>query len=105
VGAVALSLLSITACGSGTSVKDFCKAGDQFAEANEFDQGVKAAKKLDDTGAPDGMPTQARQGFAVVVELVTEADDQGDLEKRYTALTEKQRKAVSALDAYIAKSC
>ena len=104
-GAVALSLTSIAACGSSTTVEEFCKAGDQFAKANEFDEGVKAAKELDETGTPKGMPAEARDGFDVVVELVTKAKDQSDLEKRYKALTEKQRDAVAALDAYIAKSC
>jgi hypothetical protein len=105
VGAAALSLLAAAACGSSTTVEDFCRAGDGFAKATEFDAGVKAAKRLEDTGTPDGIPEHARKGFDVVVGLVADAEDQADLEKRYSALTKSQKDTVDALDAYIAKTC
>jgi hypothetical protein len=40
-----------------------------------------------------------------VVKLVTDSDDQADLEKRYKKLTATEKKSVEQLDAYIAKTC
>ena len=108
-----LACLALAGCGStavagipaGASVKSFCAASATFARSTQFDQGVKAADKLRDTGTPKGIPADARHGFELVVDIVTKAKDKGDLEKRYTALTEKQKKSVAALDAYITKTC
>jgi hypothetical protein len=100
----------LAACGSSgiptdASIKEFCKAGQRFSTVTKFDDGVKAADTLHDTGTPKGIPADARDGFELVVQLVTDAKDQADLEKRYNKLTDTQRKSVNALDAYIAKSC
>jgi len=103
-GAVLGSVL-LAGCGSSTSVAEFCDAGDGFAKATEFEQGVRAAERLDDTGKPEGMPDDARDGFDVVVDLVAGAEDQEDLQQRYAELTAEERKSVDALDTYIEKTC
>lgn len=100
----------LVSCGSSgiptdASLKDFCKAGEEFSTVTKFDDGVKAASDLHDTGTPKGIPADARDGFELVVQLVTDAKDQADLEKRYNKLTAKEKKSVNALDGYIAKSC
>lgn len=108
VGGALLAAL-VTGCGGGiptnASVKDFCKAGQTFAAANEFDAGVKAAKTLHDTGTPKGIPADARSGFELVVQLITDSKDQADLERRYKGLSDKQKKSVESLDSYITKTC
>jgi PBP1b-binding outer membrane lipoprotein LpoB len=109
-GAVIAGCVLLAGCGGGgipedASVKEFCKAGDAFAKATKFPDGVKAANELHDTGTPKGIPDDARDGFELVVKLVTDSDDQADLEKRYKKLTATEKKSVEQLDAYIAKTC
>jgi hypothetical protein len=109
-GAIIAGCALLAGCGGGgipedASVKDFCKAGDSFSKATKFPDGVKAANGLHDTGTPKGIPHDARDGFELVVRLVTDSDDQADLEKRYKKLTATQKKSVQQLDAYIAKTC
>jgi hypothetical protein len=115
-GAAIVACLLLAGCGGGNggggdsipadaSVKDFCKASGTFSKATKFSEGVKDAHKLRDTGTPKGIPADARDGFEVVVALVTDSRDQADLEKRYKKLTAKQRKSVEKLDAYIKKKC
>ena len=110
LGVAVVSGAVLVACGSSgiptdASLKEFCKAGQKFSTVTKFDDGVKAADTLHDTGTPKGIPADARDGFELVVQLVTDAKDQADLEKRYNKLTDKQKKSVNALDTYIAKSC
>lgn len=100
----------LAGCGSSgiptdASVKDFCKAGDAFSAVTKFDEGVKAARDLRDTGTPKGIPADARAGFELVVQMVADAKDQKDLEKRYDKLTTEEKKSVNALDGYITTSC
>jgi hypothetical protein len=110
-GSLVAVCVLLAGCGSSggipddASVKEFCKAGDTFSKATKFPDGVKAADDLHDTGTPKGIPADARDGFELVVKLVTDADDQADLEKRYKKLTATQKKSVEQLDAYIAKTC
>jgi len=110
VAVVAACVLLVGCGGEGgipanASVKEFCKAGDTFAKASEFSAGVEAADRLHDTGTPKGIPSDARDGFELVVQLVGDSKNQADLEKRYKKLTTKQKKSVEELDAYIAKTC
>ena len=108
--AVIAGCVLLAGCGGSdipedASVKEFCKAGDTFARATKFSDGVKAADDLHDTGTPKGIPGDARDGFELVVELVSDSDDQADLEKRYKKLSAKQKKSVEELDDFIAKKC
>jgi hypothetical protein len=110
-GPLLVVALALTGCGGGSgipddaSVKDFCRAGDGFAAATKFSEGVKAAAKLHDTGTPKHIPADARRGFELVVRMVTDAKDQADLEKRYNKLTAKQKKSIDKLDGYLTKTC
>jgi NAD-dependent SIR2 family protein deacetylase len=103
------AVVLLAGCGAGipadASVKSFCTTTGTFSTATKFSDGVKAAKKLQDTGTPKGIPGDARDGFELVVQLVTDAKSQADLEKQYNKLTAKQKKSVAALDAYITKTC
>jgi hypothetical protein len=108
--AVIAGCVLLAGCGGGgipkdASGNDFCKASDAFSKATKFADGVKAANELHDTGTPKGIPADARDGFELVVKLVTDSDNQGDLEKRYKKLTATQKKSVEKLDAYIDKTC
>jgi hypothetical protein len=110
-GAAVAACLLVAACGGGggiptdASVKTFCSASDRFAKSTKFTDGLKAADRLRETGTPKGIPADARDGFELVVQLVTESKDQSGLEKRYKALSAKQKGSVQKLDAYIAKTC
>ena len=90
---------------TNASVKDFCKAGNTFANVSQFDAGVKAAGTLHDTGTPKGIPADARDGFELVVRLITQSKDANDLERRFKLLSAAQKKSVESLDAYITKTC
>lgn len=110
LGAGVVLALTLSGCGgsgipSDASVKDFCKAGDRFATASKFSEGVKAAGQMRDTGTPKHIPAGARDGFETVVRIVTDAKDQADLEKRYGKLTDAEKKSIDALDGYIKKTC
>jgi hypothetical protein len=108
-GCVAAALVLAGCGGSGipddASVKDFCGAGDAFATAKKFSDGVKAAKGMHDTGTPKHIPADARHGFELVVAMVGDAKDQADLEKRYGKLTAEQKKSIDELDGYLTKHC
>jgi hypothetical protein len=109
-GASLALALTLSGCGGSgipddASVKDFCAAGDAFAAVKKFSEGVKAAKQLHDTGTPKRIPSDAREGFELVVRMVSEAKDQADLEKRYGTLTAAQKKSIDALDGYLTKTC
>jgi hypothetical protein len=104
--------MALAGCGAdphaaprNASVAEFCAAGYRFSQARGFDDGLDAARKLRDTGTPKGIPAEARQGFELVVGLVTRAKDKGDLQQRYARLSERQKKSVSALDGYITRTC
>lgn len=109
VGGVIASGFVLAACGAAiptdASVKGFCAAADTFSKATVYADGVKAAKKLHDTGTPKGIPGDARDGFELVVALVIDSKSKADLEKRYNKLTAKEKKSVASLDAYITKTC
>ena len=110
-----MGCLLLAGCGDGdddgknnlpadASVKDFCKGQRQVLQGHEAlrrgEGGRRAARH-----PPRAIPADARHGFELVVELVTDADDRADLEKRYKKLTARQRKSVEKLDAYIEKAC
>jgi hypothetical protein len=107
--AALMTSVALAGCGGGipkdASVKDFCKAGDKFSSATKFGAGVTAAEGLRGTGTPKKIPADARNGFEVVVDLVTGAKDTKDLQKRFKKLSVKDRKSMDALDAYIKKTC
>lgn len=107
--AAVLAAVAVAGCGGGiptdASVKDFCAAGERFAEVTEFDEGTEAAERLRETGTPEGIPKEARDGFEEVVTLVTGSKDTEDLQQRYDKLSDTQQKSVEALDTYIEKTC
>jgi hypothetical protein len=110
LGSLMIVATLLTGCGGSgipthASAKDFCSVGEEFSNATKFSDGVAAAKKLHDTGTPKGIPADARDGFVLVVSLVTNAKDKDELLKRYDKLSAKDKKSVSALDAYIQKTC
>jgi hypothetical protein len=109
VGGAIASCAVLAGCGSAiptdASVKGFCSAGEKFSNATKFADGVAAAEKLHDTGTPKDISAGARDGFELVVTLVTDAKDKNDLLKRYDKLTKKEKASISALDTYITKTC
>jgi hypothetical protein len=110
LGSLMIVTATLAGCGgsgvpSDASVKDFCSAGEKFSNATKFSDGVAAAEKLHDTGTPKGIPSDARDGFVLVVSLVTDAKDKDGLLKSYDKLSAKDKKSVGALDDYIQKTC
>jgi hypothetical protein len=107
--AALLTSAALAGCGGGipqdASVKDFCKAGEKFSSATKFDAGVKAAENLEDTGTPKNIPDNARDGFEVVVDMVTGSKDTKDLQKRFDKLSNKDKSSMDAPDKYIRKTC
>jgi hypothetical protein len=108
VCAALLTSAALAGCGGipeNASVKEFCKAGERFSSATKFGAGVKAAENLHDTGTPKNIPDDARDGFEVVVDMVTGSKDTKDLQKRFDKLSDKDKASMDALDTYIRKTC
>lgn len=106
--ATCLGLALFAGCGhvpAAASVKDFCSKGEKFSASTTFEQGVKAAKELRDTGTPPGIPKAARQGFLELINRVLGAKDGADFKKKTQNLSTSERTHLEALSTYIAKTC
>ena len=127
--------VSLSACGGGGSAssapedassEDFCDAynslfedliGDMDVEAPEEPSGEQVveavkrwAERLSDSGTPQDMPEEAREGFELLVATADELDADDfksaeDLDKIESQFSEDEKAASTAFDEYAAKSC
>ena len=85
VGATMLLVAGMTAaCGApdDASKKDFCDAIEGLNKAgDDFDKNKDAFEELGDTGTPDGISDDGREGFEILIDLADEADSNKDAEK------------------------
>lgn len=102
------------ACGGppeDASKDDFCKAmQDQpKSEKPSQDEVDDYIEKLEDTGTPEGIPDDARQGFETWVDVIGDIDvddDEADIEKQIEDDVDKDdEKNVEALFEYVTKTC
>lgn len=125
--AAALALV-LAGCGGGgggggssapedASKEEFCKAYTSMLETmmsmdTGSDGAVAALKdwgeKLDEVGTPEDIPDDAREGFEVIVEALSELDEdatQQDLEDLGGDLSQEEEKASEAFGEYVTETC
>ena len=123
LGATVLLGLSLSACGGppdDASVADFCAAIDDTSWAAGLDESSSGedvvdalgewGDQLEETGTPDGIPGDAREGFEITIDTLHDldaddfdgADDVGDVTGD---LSEDEQDKVDALNAYKTEKC
>ena len=109
VGATMLLVAGMTAaCGSpdDASKGDFCDSIEGLNKAgDDFDKNKDAFEELADTGTPDGISDDAREGFEILIDLADEADSNKDAEKAAEDLGSDEEKKVEAFGEYVGKTC
>ena len=111
---LALSGALLAACGPPTdaSVNDFCDVIDDFPTSFNQQEMEDYLERLKDTGTPEDIPDDAREGFEVSIELLEEidfdADDQeiaDDVEERRDDLSDEEQDDLEAFDEYQTETC
>jgi len=128
VAGLALALGGLAGCGSddsdgggsptNASKEDFCSTFESMAsdmqDVDPSDPGaaVKAIKdagdKLEETGTPEDMPDDARDGFEVIIKTLTGLDDNAsieDLAKIGQDLSDSDEANSKAFDEYLSDTC
>jgi hypothetical protein len=109
VGATVILVAGLTAgCGSpdDASKKDFCDAVKGISNAgDDFDKNKDAFQELADTGTPEGISDDGREGFEILTDLADEADSNKDAEKAAEDLSKDDEKKVEAFGSYVEKNC
>lgn len=111
---IGLVMAVLTGCGPPTdaSVNDFCDVIDDFPTSFNQQEMEDYLNSLKDTGTPEDIPDEARDGFELSIEILEEvdfdADDQDiadDLQDRRDDLDDDEQDAVEAFDDYRAETC
>ena len=88
------------------SKKDFCDAFEAVGNAgDDFDKGKERLQDLKDTGTPEDIPDDAREGFDILLDVVDDADTTDDLDKAAGDLSKDDTKKVEAFTTYTIKKC
>ena len=100
------------------SAKDFCGAledfQDDFADADPtkdlkaYIQTLQdAAERLEDVGAPEDMPADARDGFDLTVQKIKDLSEDSSLDDLAGIgdVSDEEQKKLDALDEYISTTC
>ena len=103
----------LTGCGGGSddapdsaSKKDFCDAFEAVGKAgDDFDQGKEKLQDLKDTGTPEDIPDDAKEGFDILMDVVDDADSSDDAGKALEGLSSGDQKKVEAFTTYTIKKC
>ncbi|KQY57512.1 MULTISPECIES: hypothetical protein [unclassified Nocardioides] len=107
VGASLVLVGGLAACGGSpddASKDDFCKAMDKVGKAgDDFDKYKDAVDELSDTGTPENIDDDARDGFEFLVDEVGDADSEKDLDD--VDVKGDDKKATEAFGKYYAKEC
>ena len=111
---LALAAAFLPGCGPPTdaSVNDFCDVMDDFPRSFNQEEMDDYLEELRDTGTPDDISDDAREGFELNIELLEEvdfdADDQDiadDVQERRDDLSSDEQEALAAFDEYQAETC
>jgi hypothetical protein len=125
IAGLALALTGLSGCGdsddspTAASEEDFCanftKLGEEFTEmGTEPDPAaviktIKAiADDMEDTGTPEDIADDARDGFEITLEQIDELDDDASMDE-FMALgdgvSESDQEKVDAFDDYLSETC
>ena len=109
---VAVTMLLVAgttaACGApdDASKKDFCDAIQGLDKAgDDFDKNKDAFEELGNTGTPEGISDDGREGFEILVDLADKADSNKDAEKAADDLSSDEEKKVEAFGKYVGETC
>ncbi len=111
---LALAAALLPGCGPPTdaSINDFCDVVDDFPDSFNQQEMEDYLDELKDTGTPEDIPDEAREGFELSIELLEEidfdADDQeivDDIQERQDDLSDDEEEALQAFDEYQADTC
>jgi hypothetical protein len=111
VGAgVALMAGMLTGCGGDApgdaSKEDFCDAFEKVGNAgDDFGKGKDAISELEDTGTPDDISDDAREGFEILLDVVDGADSSKEAEEAADDLSKDDAEKVEAFTTYTIKKC
>lgn len=123
--AASLVLVAGTAVGCGgpptdASVKDFCgnfenlysdlgDAAGADADTSDMIKTLKdAANEIEDTGTPEDISDDAREGWQLTIDAIQNIDDDAteeDLAKLDSEFSEDEQKKSDAFDEYLSKTC
>jgi hypothetical protein len=88
------------------SKEDFCKAFEAVGSAgDDFDKGKEKLQELKDTGTPEDIPDNAREGFDLLMDAVADAESSDDASKALDDLSTADQKKVREFTAYTIKKC
>lgn len=113
---LALMAGMLTACGGdgggsddapeSASKEDFCNAFEAVGNAgDDFDKGKEKLEELKDTGTPEDIPDDAREGFDLLMDVVGDADSSDDASKALDDLSAGDQKKVREFTEYTIKKC
>ena len=111
VGATLFLVAGLTvACGApdDASKGDFCDAIEGVTKAtgeDDFDKTKDAFADLNDTGTPEGISDDAREGFEILTGLADDADSEKDATKKSDDLSKDEEKKVEEFGKYVEKTC
>lgn len=126
VGAAALAVV-LAGCGGGgggggsapdnASTEDFCEAytsmlGSMMSVEPDSAEAVSVVKewgeKLEEVGTPEDIPDEAREGFEVIVESLSELDadaTEEQLDELGGDLSAEEEQATEAFGEYVTETC
>ncbi|RYP88714.1 hypothetical protein EKO23_02195 [Nocardioides guangzhouensis] len=88
------------------SKEDFCDAFEAVGSAgDDFDKGKERLQDLKDTGTPEDIPDDAREGFDILLGVVEDADSADEVDKAAEDLSKEDTKKVEAFTTYTIKKC
>jgi hypothetical protein len=109
LGATLLMVAGMTvACGApdDASKNDFCDAIQSLSKSgDDFDKNKDAFQELGDTGTPEGISDDGREGFEILIDLADEAESSKDAQKAADDLSSNDQKKVEAFGKYVGETC
>ncbi len=86
---------------------DVVAKGQDISNADAVKIAKDTAEKLEEAGTPEDMPADARKGWELVIEKLSELDDDATVEEVQAAqnLSDEEQKYSDALSEYVATTC
>ncbi|MDZ5619555.1 hypothetical protein [Nocardioides bizhenqiangii] len=108
-GAAVLLAFSLTACGGApddASEEDFCEVANSIPADADVDAIHDWADDAEETGTPEDIPEDAREGFELLVDIAKDVDED-DLENEdfLDDLSSEEEEQFTAYGTYVAETC
>ncbi|GAA5140744.1 hypothetical protein GCM10023340_01370 [Nocardioides marinquilinus] len=114
LGAPAVLLVSLTACGGGpggdapedASVEEFCTAYAKSVNLANGEDIKNWAEDMADVGTPEDLSDEQRKGFEVLVDTAADVDEDADLsDLEDEEVSGDDKDAVESLTTYVTGNC